>query len=338
MSALLDYSKGRAAIFSVGETPWHGEGEILAQAPNLTEALRLGGLDFDVEKLPTFRPVGNGDYVQNALAFVTVRTDTGAELGAVGPDYRVLQNRDAFRAFEPLLDTGIMTLETGGALRSGRDVWMLGRFDVTRFGPVVREVFADEVVPFALIRNNHAGMRVAGCQLTPIRVVCANTLGMADRRADAGQDKAITVRHTGDVEARMVQAARDLFAGIVERYETVATQYKRLKAFYLDEAMFRELVLDVAAPLPIATDSPRFESTLARAEDKRSRLTTLWTSGKGHTGDHSAWEAYNGVVEAVDHDDELFAVRGDSRVSSLVGGKLGQVKQNVLNSLVGAAK
>lgn len=349
MAHRIDFSKGFAAIFSVRETPWHSLGTILETAPSLNEALRLGGLDFDVTKLPTFRPIYNGqgtepsDFIKNEQAFVTVRTDTGAELGAVGPDYQPLQNRDAFRSLEPLIDQGVLKLETGGALRGGRDVWVLGRFDTEKFGPVVREVFADEVIPYALVRNNHAGTRNASVSLTPIRVVCANTLGAADNRAERGLDKAIGVRHVGDVEARMVEAARDLFAGIIERYEVLATQYRALKGFYLDEALFRSLVLDIAAPRP--QDNPRFnpdastaELVIARAEAKRDAIATAWTNGQGHSGDHSAWEAYNGLVEVIDHNTDLFPTRnGAYRTASLLDGKLGQIKRDVLAGLVAEA-
>ncbi|CAN5654802.1 hypothetical protein BH23GEM5_BH23GEM5_03150 [soil metagenome] len=51
---------------------------------------------------------------------------------------------------------------------------MLVRFNLD--SPLVREVFADEVIPFGLISNNHAGQRKVVVQESPIRVVCANTL------------------------------------------------------------------------------------------------------------------------------------------------------------------
>lgn len=349
MSAELDFSKGRAAIFSVGETPWHKEGVILAQAPTIAEALTLGGLDFEVQKMPTFVGQSRGPTggfipaLQSKLAFVTVRTDTEAELGSVGPDYTVLQNANAFRILQPLLDAGVVALETGGALRGGRDVWLLVRFNIAKFGPIVKEVFTDEVVPFGLLRNNHAGTRAAALQLTPIRVVCANTLGMADSNADLGIDKSVTVRHTGDIEARLVDAAQLLLGGIIERYEVVAKQYKLLKSYFLDEALFRELVLNVAAPDPrkvkgFNPDAPTAAMVVDRAERKIAAIHKAWAHGKGHVGDRSAWEAYNGVVEVIDHNTGLYPTRGGAyRTASLMDGKLGELKRTILKNLVQAA-
>lgn len=353
-------ANGVAQMFSVTETPWHREGHILTAAPTLADALALAGAAFTVEKRPTYRQIITGtgldgqpviDYVENTEAFITARTDTGAELGAVGAWYTPLQNRDAFAVLEPLLEAGVAALETGGSLRGGADVWMLVRFDLSRFGATAQEVFGDEVLPFGLIANNHAGRRGCLLQLTPIRVVCANTLGMSERAAGLGDAaegsatdrRAILVRHTQSVEAKVVEAAQQLFAGIVERYETIAHQYRLLRATYLDEALFRELVLNTVAPDP--RDNPRFnpearmaESVLERAERKRAELTRLWTEGRGHRGDHSAWEAYNGVVEALDHNGALWPTRGGAwRTAALMNGRLHDLKQQTLDTLVAYA-
>jgi hypothetical protein len=54
----LDHlADGTGAMFSVGATPWHREGTVLRDAPSLEEALRLGGLDFEVELRPLYTRV-----------------------------------------------------------------------------------------------------------------------------------------------------------------------------------------------------------------------------------------------------------------------------------------
>lgn len=333
---------GTGAMFSVRATPWHREGMLLSEAPSLEDALRLAGLDFDVEVRPLYtrsRPTPElpdvFTYERAPDAFATVRTDRQSVLGVVSGRYQPLQNRDAFGVLEPLLDAGLASLETGGALRGGRDVWMLVRFNVD--SPVVREVFADEIIPFGMISNNHAGQRQVVVQETPIRVVCANTLGasLRDRR------RAIGVRHTASVEARTTEAARRLWKGLVERYDRVAQQYRALKELHLDTALFRKLVLDVAAPVPTELDqaglTPRQEGARRRVVARRSRLSQLWTEGTGHCGDHSAWEAYNAVAQSVDHDEAVWRVR-DSRVESLLDGRLVEVKDKVLAALIGFAQ
>jgi phage/plasmid-like protein (TIGR03299 family) len=330
---------GTGAMFSVRDTPWHREGTVLTEAPTLSRALELGGLEFDVEVRPLYTRTQPSpgvpvfDYKRAGNACATVRTDRNDVLGIVSERYQPLQNRDAFGVLEPLLDAGLASLETGGSLRSGRDVWMLVRFHV--HSPVVQEVFADEVIPFGLISNNHAGQRRVVVQETPIRVVCANTLSLAQE----GKGRALSVRHTASVEAKTVEAAQQLWSGLIERYETAARQYRALKAFHLDTDLFRRLVLDVAAPMPSRLErpdlTPRQEGARARILARRGRLTQLWTEGAGHRGDHSGWEALNGTVQTLDHDADLWRVRGP-RTAALLDGRLADVKQRVLATLVAA--
>lgn len=356
MAHELAYSPaGVAQTFSTRLTPWHREGRVLAEAPDFDAALEFAGHRFDVEVRPAYRQIlagGAVDYVESRHARVTVRTDTGAELGAVGTAYRPIQNADAFAPLRPLVDAGAAQLETGGTLRQGADVWLQVRFDLERFGPTAREVLGGEVVPFGLVANNHSGRRGCLLTLTPVRVVCANTLGTAEAGTGAGDvaegrsvdGRAIVVRHTEGGAAKVAQAAGELFAALVERYEVVAAQYRALKRRTLRPEEFEAAVLDAVAPDPrraprFAPDARLAEVVVARAEAKRATLTRLWGAGDGHTGDGSAWEGYNAAVQALDHDaDGLWPTRGGTfRTASLMHGTYGALKRLVLNRLLALA-
>jgi|KBSSwiStaDraftv2_1062776.scaffolds.fasta_scaffold00388_60 phage/plasmid-like protein (TIGR03299 family) len=319
---------GKAAMFSVRLTPWHHEGVVLNEAPDFEAALKLAGVDYVVAMRPAFVPDGAGGYMEVPGSFATIREDRNLPLSIVGNGYRPLQNRDAFEVLVPLLDKGLATLETGGTLREGADAWMMVKFAVD--DPVVKEVFANEVVPFGLISNNHTCGRRAQVQLTPVRVVCANTLGMA--HAGATHDNAVMVRHVGNARIKVVEAAERMFAGIVDRYRTVAEQYRLMKETRFTVDQFTETVLNTLAPLPKVEEGDSGRA-MHNAETKRAALTEKWRKGAGHTGDESAWEAYNGAVEEIDHDGEIYKVKG-SRVLALVNGRLGSEKEAVLESVI----
>lgn len=343
MADELTRTNGGAEMFSVRETPWHKEGVILLQPPSLKAALARAGLDFEVEKQPTFRTRPDGTLVDNEQAFVIVRTDREIELGNVGWAYVPLQNRDAFAALDPLIDRGLVTLETGGSLRRGADVWLLGRFDLRQLGRTAREVFGAELVPFLLFTNNHSGRRPAAIALTPIRVVCANTLGAAESLMDSS-GRAVRVQHTETARWRIIEAANELLASITGRYDVLAEQYRDLKNCVLAYGEFERLVLDIAAPAPRSlpdwnTDATLADAVLYRSRRQREEIHRLWAAGTGHSGDHTAWEAYNAVVECVDHNAELFPVPGGVyRIDSLLYGPLGEIKQAVLAALTAHAR
>jgi phage/plasmid-like protein (TIGR03299 family) len=338
MAHELEFLNGVASFFSVNQTAWHGEGTILSAAPSLDEAMQIANLGYTVEKRPTMyqctTPDGDTYAKQSDVAFVTVRTDTQQELGAVGKDYHVMQNADAFRVLEPLLDTGIASLETGGVIRNGSDAWLMVKWDLTQFGPIVREVFADEVLPFGLLANNHSGRRGILLQDTNVRVVCANTLGFAERNTE----RRIVVKHSAQGMDKLIEAAQTLWHGIIERYEVLAKQYETLRSTMMTVEQFDAAVLNVLAPDPrkdpkFNPDAKLAEVVVARADRKRDEVSRLWFEGKGHTGEPNAWYAYNAAVEAVDHNRDLWPTRAGSwRTASLLDGTLKQMKDKVLDN------
>jgi phage/plasmid-like protein (TIGR03299 family) len=335
MPADLDYSRGRAAVMVVGETAWHREGHVFVRPPEtIEEAMAASLTDFPVGPRSIYwRDVG-GSYVHAASHQAIVRTDTEALLGVVGRGYRPIQNLDAFRVLQPLLDDGLATIETCGALRDGRDVWMLVRFRLD--DPVVLDTFEalagkDGIATFGLMFNNHTGERQGNCRVTPTRVVCRNTLEMA-----IGSEDGFYVRHTGDVAAKLRDAATEMWSSLVRGYREAAGRCLLLSQYKpMTQEQFREAVLDAVVSVPARPDyqnEKRFETAMAKSNDRRGRIEWLWENGAGHVGDRSAWEAYNGLVEALDHDDRYMGRTG--RVESLHRGALGQAKRRVLGNLL----
>lgn len=338
MSANLTYrtdANGNrvANVFTRRLPAWHREGVLFeSDAPSMEEARTAAGHDFEVGLQPLVAQLG-GIYVPTP-AFATYRTDTNAILGVVGNRYTPLQNDDAFKGYEPLIESGLIELETGGTLNAGRDVWLLGRINTDKVNGIVQDVFGSEgILPYALISNNHAGRRKAIIQETAIRVVCSNTLGAAVRNRGT---RSITVSHTGNVVGKVDAAVAKLWGDLVRNLREQALQLELLRLRKLTDKQLFELVLDVAAPLPAKKpETKRAENGLARTVQRREQITRLWTEGDGHTGDRSAFEAFSAVTQTLDHDDAVWTTRGDnSRLASLWGGHLSQVKQNVLKSLI----
>ena len=75
------------------------------------------------------------------------RTSDGRILGVVGPRFTVLQNRDAFKWFEPFLEAKEAALHTAGSLREGSRVWVLAKLQ--REPLVIAQ--GDEVEKFILL-------------------------------------------------------------------------------------------------------------------------------------------------------------------------------------------
>ena len=320
------------AVFSVRMHMWHQLGNIVETPPRtVDEALELAGCNFNVYPVDLFTEHGTRLPDNKAI----VRGDTGRVLGVVGNRYMPVQNRDAFLVLQPLIESGLATWETGGSLREGRDVWGLIKFnfDDQSFGDFFKE---QGLLPYAVVSNNHSGKKALTLMETIIRIVCANTLGAAHSAANYAGGKAIDIRHTQNAETRLIEAAMLMWSDILRRYNQVRVEYETLQQTYLTRYNFNELVLDAVAPWP--EDKPHVKKNtdfvFERVDNKRNALVNLWYEGTGHSGDPSAWDAYNAVCESFEHDPLLWATGKTDHLQSLVDGTLGRKKAFVLDRLM----
>jgi phage/plasmid-like protein (TIGR03299 family) len=339
---LVFNANGVAQAFSAGGiTPWHKEGHVLEGHPGYEEALRLVGFNYPMEKLPYHRPGPDGVMVPSNSAFYVWRRDSKTVLGNVGSDYEVVPNEVAFSPLKPLVDQGALRLETGGVLRDGADAWLMGRWDLEKFGPEAQEVFNREaLLPYATVMANHSGRRGILLGTTAVRVVCMNTMMAAERD---GASRWSAIIHRGDAQAKLFEAANEMFGRVVQNFEVVAKQFRLLMKTTLTPGVFRKLVLDVVAPDPRQRkdwnpEAKMAEAVVARHERKVAEVTRLWREGKGHSGEPTAWFALQGAVEALDFNNQLWPTRsGCYRTASLLTGELAAMKARVTDGLVAYA-
>lgn len=93
-----------------GQVPWHGLGTPLAEEDlyDWQKASDKAGLAWDVELVPIVTADTNAQVAHRGVR----RTTDGHVLGVVGPRYCVLQNRDAFKWFQPFLDAREAALDS----------------------------------------------------------------------------------------------------------------------------------------------------------------------------------------------------------------------------------
>lgn len=181
-------------MFYVREKPWHGLGTMVAEAPTSKDAIRLAGLDWEVESRPIFDQNG----VQIPSYWANTRSTDGAVFGVVKDKYQIVQNADAFDFTDSLLGEGI-TYETAGSLCGGKKIWLLARMPE-------RMIAGDKFEPYLCFTNSHDGQSAIRVCMTPVRVVCNNTLNIALE----GADRKWSTYHTGDMNAKLAEARHTL--------------------------------------------------------------------------------------------------------------------------------
>lgn len=190
-------------MFYTREKPWHGLGTMVEAAPGSAEALELAGLDWEVIQ----KPVQTDEGIKIPGFRANIRESDGKALGIVTERYKVVQNRDAFAFTDSLLGDGV-AYETAGSLQNGRRVWLLARL------PQRYIIRGDEIIPYLVFMNSHDGSGAIKAAMTPIRVVCQNTLNLALSTAK----RSWAAYHVGDITGKM-QDARDTLL-YAERYMT----------------------------------------------------------------------------------------------------------------------
>ena len=207
------------AMFYTREKPWHGLGTMVAEAPNSKDALRLAGLNWKVLQEPVYTE--NEELIQGYKA--NVRDTDRKVLGVVTDRYKVIQNEEAFAFTDTLLGEGVR-YETAGSLQEGRRVWMLARL------PREFIIGGERISPYMVFSNTHDGSGAVKTALTPIRVVCNNTLNLALRTAK----RSWSMIHTGDISGKIEEAKNTLL--LADEYMTALGQeFENLRKIKLSE-------------------------------------------------------------------------------------------------------
>lgn len=178
-------------MFYTREKPWHGLGTMVMEAPTSAEALALAGLDWNVIQ----KPVVTEDGIPIPGFKANLRDTDEKVLGIVTDRYKVVQNIDAFSFTDELLGEGV-TYETAGSLQEGRRTWLLAKL------PQRYIISGDEITPYLVFMNSHDGTGAIKAAITPIRVVCQNTLNLALSTAR----RYWSTNHTGDIRGKMEDA------------------------------------------------------------------------------------------------------------------------------------
>ena len=206
-------------MFYTREKPWHGLGTLVMEAPESRDALRMAGLDWKVLQEPVYTE--NDELIRGYKA--NVRDSDRKILGVVTDRYKVIQNEEAFAFTDALLGEGVR-YETAGSLQEGRRVWLLARL------PREYIIAGERISPYMVFSNTHDGSGAVKTALTPIRVVCNNTLNLALRTAK----RSWSMIHTGDISGKIEEAKNTLL--LADEYMTALGQeFENLRKIKLSE-------------------------------------------------------------------------------------------------------
>lgn len=214
------------SMFYVRTVPWHGIGTMVKEAPASEEALRLAGLDWEVLQEEVFTPAGEKITGYKA----NVRSTDRKVLGVVSDRYKIIQNTEAFAFTNALLGNGVR-YETAGSLQEGRKVWLLARM------PREYIISGERISPYLVFSNSYDGSGAVKVAITPIRVVCNNTLNLALGTAK----RSWSMIHTGDIKGKIQEAKDTLF--MAETYmDSLGKEIENLRKIKMTDKQVKEYI------------------------------------------------------------------------------------------------
>ena len=320
MADNINQTNGTFSFVSTeGQVPWHNKGVVLPQQfITAAECMRYANLDYTVVKKPLYAfdeaALDRSPFTKVDDHYATIRTDTGQALGVVGNRYTIVQNRDGFGFFDAIIGESAAIYTTAGVLNCGQVA-----FITAKMPEYIRIAGTDDVSEvYVVLKMSHDGSGSIKAMVTPIRVVCRNTLNAALRSAK----NIVSIRHTQSAKERLDEAHKLL--GISHLYVQEAEQlFNRMKKVSISDEAFTSLV----------------ETLFTSQAEDSSRIDKIHEAvlGSYHTGvgQHqilgTAWGAYNGITHYLDHVKNYRT--DDSKFESILEGSSSRLSQKAFDWL-----
>ena len=260
--------------------PWHGLGTPVSDDMTPQEMMVAAGLDWSVEKVPTFIDY-NGSKVETGQEAL-VRSTDGKILTQVGKGWNPVQNSEAFDFFTDFVSAGDMVMDTAGSLKEGQIVWAMAD---------VKDGFSlfngDEVNGYLLFSNPHQYGKAIDVKFMMTRVVCNNTLAVALNEKGM---PSVRINHRSEFDAEMVKQALGISHNKIEKFKEAA-EFLGSKR-YNDETLKRFMA-------NVFGESNRDDKLLSRTAEQAMECVENQPGDNFRPG--TWWNAYNAVTYMADH-------------------------------------
>ena len=271
------------SMFYVRQVPWHGLGTMVQEAPTSEDALHIAELDWRVEQTPVFTDAG----IEIPGYKANRRNTDGSILGIVSDRYKIVQNTEAFEFTDAIVgetEDGVVKYETAGSLCGGKRIWLLAKMPT-------KKVLDDDVEPYMFFSNSHDGTGAIKVGMTPVRIVCANTLAIALNTAK----RQWSTKHVGDMQSKLEEAK--LCLRMADSYmanlDVEADRLANAK-LYMEQV---EEILDEMFPVDDNT-SERKKNNIVQF---KNQFWTAYNMPDIQKFEDSAWMAVNAMSDVITH-------------------------------------
>lgn len=288
MAHAVEMINGVGSFYSFREPAWHGLGTVVNEEHTTKEVLDIAHLsNWNVRLEDVIIP---DDYTASRNSFMVVRDhpeDSHPDvLAIVGERYKVLQNEELFQFADNLLDGA--RWETAGSIKDGRVVF--GALALERETVLDPNGVSDKVNTYLLVHTSHDGSVSVQASITPVRVVCANTLNLAMRTVK----QSFKMRHTNSIDGRIASARQAL--GLANQY---MDEFDKLAQAMIEAEITNSQFNDIlvkAYPMP----DENSRGAMKKWENKIDLIDEIYVGETNNMISGTAWGAFNALTERLD--------------------------------------
>jgi phage/plasmid-like protein (TIGR03299 family) len=315
---------GFAEMAFVGQTPWHGLGQELAQDADMETWRKSAGMDWTIQSAPVnfscitdsnTNPINRDFAGQNVL----YRSDNGLPLSVVTNRYKPVQPYEVLEFFDALVKESGFRLHTAGTLFGGKRMWALA--ETGKFGEVSD---GDGVGGFLLLSTSADRTLSTTARFTTVRVVCNNTLSMAT----TDKSHCVSFTHARKFDHDLMRAK---LGKAVENFGAFMEMAKVLRKQKLNVHSANDFVANLLLTHDQWGDSLALENV--RKSKGFNKIINLF-EGEGKGSDMAGftkWGMLNAVTEYYDH--HIPTRTADARLNSTWFGTGDGIKQKAINLL-----
>ena len=297
MAHNLEEQDGQVAFALRGAPAWHNlANRIFAQDENVSTSTMLEEAKLNnwnvrlsdvADHIPTtWRNTSDNFYVIRDNPF-----DQGTDvLSVVGKRYKTVQNEELFAFADNVLDNDAAKWESAGSIKKGKVVF--GSLDIPREIVLDPQGVNDVTKLYLIVWTSHDGSVAVQAAITPVRVVCQNTLNLAMKTAK----QSFKIRHTQTAEGRIVQARQAL--GLTFAYaDAFQKEADELFKQSVTDKQFSELIRNLYPKPEDAT-----KASLTKWENKVVTIDDLYHNSPTNSAiKGTGWGAFNALTERLDY-------------------------------------
>ena len=333
------------------DTPWERVAQQIPDGATVEETLKVAGLDWEVMKLPVFTEVEVDvpfpdpepehtiirkmtHKINIPKSYTILRSDNLACISPFsGERYKVVQNLEAFEAFEQFCLAGDLTMETAGALSGGKHVWALASI-----GEGIELVPGEIIKGYFLLFQSHYYGHSLKAMFTPIRYPGGHTLVKAlNVKGKRGyysmpHSRVFNDARKGEIEELVTQAQDSLEKYVRQARFLSNAGFTQADGVYYFVSVFNPKLIEQlkrrGEDLPLT-----YRDALEHPDINRPAKQAMGFVGDAPGADlpsckGTAWGAYQTVAYGID---KAMGKGDDTRLESAWVGKNVKVKARAMN-------